>query len=117
MQLEEVKLPEVEWYIDERIFVKQMLMDKAGIYVPKHKHDYDHCSMLATGSVRVWHDDKLVGDFKAPKPLTVKAGIFHTYMSLEPNTLVYCIHATKGDEVEISEFQNEINPAILAEGV
>lgn len=117
MQLEEVNLPEVEWYIDERIFVKQMLMDREGICVPKHKHDYDHCSMLATGSVRVWHDDKLVGDFKAPMPLTVKAGIFHTYMSLEPNTLVYCIHATNGAEVEISEHQTEINPAIIAEGV
>ncbi len=117
MQLEEVTLPEVEWYIDERIFVKQMHMEKAGVYVPKHKHDYDHCSMLAAGSIRVWHDEKLIGDFKAPQPLTVKAGIFHTFMSLEPNTLVYCIHATKDGEVEVAGEQTEINPAILAEGV
>ena len=116
-KLKKIALPEVEWYIDERLFVKQMLMKDAGIYVPKHKHDYDHCSMLATGSVRVWHDGKRVGDFKAPMPLTVKAGIFHTYMSLEPNTLVYCIHATKDGDVEVAGEQTEINPAILAEGV
>lgn len=117
MQLDPVDLPDVEWYIDDRIFIKQMLMVKPFTYVPKHSHNYDHCSMLAAGSVRVWHGDKLVGDFKAPLPLTVKAGVLHTYMSLEPNTLVYCIHPTVGDEVEILERQTEINPAILAEGV
>lgn len=112
-----VELPDVEWYIDDRIFIKQMLMKDAGIYVPKHSHSYDHCSMLATGSVRVWHGDDLIGDFHAPMPMTVKAGILHTYMSLEPNTLVYCIHPTVGDEVEILERHNSVNPAILAEGV
>lgn len=117
MQVEEVQLPEVEFYTDEKLFIKQMLMDRAGIYVPKHKHDYNHCSYLAAGSIRIWHDDECIGDFKAPQPITVKANIFHTFMSLEPNTLVLCIHATKDGEVEISEEQHAIRPAIIAEGV
>ena len=74
------------------VFIKQMLLKDAGMLVPQHSHAYDHTSMLAVGSVRVWVEGKYEGDFTAPTPLFIKAKHKHTFQSLVPNTLIYCIH-------------------------
>jgi 3-dehydroquinate synthase class II len=55
----------------------------------------------------------MVGDFKAPVPIHIKAGIKHTFLSLEPNTIVYCIHATGGDEVEVLDEHTHVRPSII----
>ncbi len=98
------QLENIEFYIDGGLFVKQMSMPFTGTLVPQHSHAYDHVSMLALGSVRVWADNILVGDFTAPKPITIKAGVKHTFMSLEDDTLIYCIHRLdENNEVPILE--------------
>jgi hypothetical protein len=83
------------------VFIKQMLLKDAGTLVPQHAHVYDHTTMLATGSVRVWVEGVLKGDFQAPKPLFIKAKVKHTFQSLEPNTLLYCIHRSRGGPIAI----------------
>jgi quercetin dioxygenase-like cupin family protein len=86
----------------DNVFIKQMFIKEKGTFIPQHSHRYDHTSMLATGSVRVWMDGQLVGDLTAPCPIFIEAFKKHTFMSLEPNTLLYCIHnVTRGREVEI----------------
>ena len=37
----------VEIKMADGIFVKQMVLSRAGTMVPQHAHDYDHLSMLA----------------------------------------------------------------------
>ena len=74
------------------VFIKQMFLKDAGTLVPQHSHTFDHTSMLAVGSVRVWVEDQFQGDFKAPTPLFIAAKRKHTFQSLEPNTIIYCIH-------------------------
>lgn len=94
----------VEIRSTDDIFVKQMVIPKSGTIVPQHSHAYDHLSMLAVGSVRVWEDGEDKGVVKAPAGITIKSGVKHTFMSLEDNTIIYCIHniARSGD-VEILE--------------
>lgn len=77
------------------VFIKQMLLKDAGTMVPQHAHEYDHTSMVAAGSVRVWIDGELAGDYAAPRPLFIKARAKHTFQSLQPQTLIYCIHNVK----------------------
>jgi hypothetical protein len=77
------------------VFVKQMYLKDAGTLVPQHAHVFDHTTMLAVGSVRVWVDGVLQGDFMAPAPLFIKAKVKHSFLSLEPDTLLYCIHNIK----------------------
>jgi len=114
----EITLPEVEFMVSDGIFIKQMLLATAGIYVPQHSHTYDHASMIASGSVRVWQDEKLMGDFKAPMPFEIKAGVKHTFLSLEDNTVVYCIHQTRNYEgVSIESEHNHVSDNILSQGV
>lgn len=114
---ESVELPDVEFTIQDGIFIKQMYLDRAGLYVPQHSHKYDHASMLASGSVRLWKDGELAGDFKAPTPINITAGTKHTFMSLEPNTVIYCIHRTdRHGIVEVDEEHARVDDAILAQG-
>jgi hypothetical protein len=84
--------PEWEHITIDGVFIKQMLLKDAGTMVPQHAHRYDHTSMLATGSVRMWKDGQFVADFVAPAPIFIKADAKHTFQSLEANTLIYCIH-------------------------
>lgn len=117
MNYEITELPEVEFTIQDDIFIKQMYLKDAGMYVPQHSHSYDHASMLASGAIRVWQNDELVGDFKAPIPINIKAGIKHTFMSLEPGTVVYCIHRTdRFGAVEIHEEHTHVRDSILSQG-
>jgi len=87
----------VEIYDDaDGIYIRQIQLKKQGYGVPGHKHTYDHTSMLATGAVRAWRDDKFIGDFVAPTGIKILAGCFHKFVALEDNTVMYCIHNTHG---------------------
>jgi len=111
--MQEIELPNVEFAVADEIFIKQMYMEHAGTYVPQHSHKYDHTSMLATGSIRVWQNDICIGDFKAPLPIEIKAGTKHTFLSLEPNTTVWCIHRMREGEIEIDEYHERVSEKIL----
>ncbi len=94
------------------LFIKQMPLKDAGMAVPQHAHTYDHYTMLAAGSLKVIKDGVEIGIFKAPKPIFIEAGAKHLLISMEPNTLAYCIHnIARTGEVEIAEeHQLEIEP-------
>ncbi len=115
-EFKSVELPEVEFTIQDGILIKQMLFKNKDIFVPQHSHKYEHASMLAHGSVRVWQDGICLGDFFAPIPINIPANCLHTFKSLEPNTVVYCIHRTdRENKVEIAEEATFVNPLILQE--
>lgn len=93
------------------IFVKSMLIQRAGTFVPQHSHSYDHLSMLAVGAVAVWEDGEPAGTHYAPKGLTIRAGVKHTFRSLVDNTLIYCVHRIdRTGEVEIAEEHQIVSP-------
>lgn len=79
-------------YEADGIFIKQMHIKKEGTTVPQHSHKYDHVSMLARGSVHVWADGIHVGKHVAPHGIFIKAGVKHKFLSLEDDTIIYCVH-------------------------
>lgn len=93
--------PDWEHISVDGVFIKQMYLKEPGTMVPQHAHRYDHTSMLATGSVRMWKEGLFVADFVAPAPIFIKAGVKHMFQSLEANTLIYCIHNARAGRVEI----------------
>lgn len=96
--------PVVEIKMADGVFIKQMAIAKAGTLIPQHSHAYDHTSMVAVGAVRVWCDGKLLGDFRAPTGILIKAFSKHTFQALEQGTIVYCIHnVSRTGDVEIME--------------
>lgn len=94
----------VEIYMTDGIFIKQMVVPLRMTYVPQHSHKYDHTSMLAAGSVKVWADDVYMGTYKAPCGILIKKGVKHKFLTLEDKTMIYCIHNLKdSDVVEVLE--------------
>lgn len=94
--------PVVEIHMADEVFIKQMLIAKAGTFIPQHTHTYDHTSMLAVGRVRVWAGDAEPHDYTAPTGFLIAAGVKHTFLALEDNTIVYCIHnVSRTGEVDI----------------
>lgn len=94
---------EVDISIADDIFVKQVHVPKAGTYLPQHSHKFDHTSLIAAGSVRVWTDGICMGVFEAPKPIFIAAGKKHLFCTMKDNTVIYCIHNVSRGEIEVSE--------------
>ena len=81
------------------LWSKMMHFDEVGQCEAGHSHVFDHLTLLAMGSLRVIVEG-VPTDFKAPHMIYIKAGKVHELISLEPNTVAYCIHALRdGDNV------------------
>lgn len=76
-----------EYTAADGVFIKEMRIPKAGTVVPQHSHEYDHTSFVANGSV-MFEGRKVI----APAPLFIPAFKKHTFIALEDDTLVLCIH-------------------------
>lgn len=101
----------VEIHFAGGLFVKQMRFAEANTYIPQHAHGSDHLSMLARGSVRVWEDGKYVGDRVAPTGIMIRAGVKHVFMSLQPETIIYCIHNIGDRDYPEITAKNHLVPA------
>lgn len=78
------------------VFVRQMTFAKAGDTELGHKHQYDHLSLLASGAIQVRIGDQ-VSEFFAPHMVFIRAEQQHELMALADNTVMYCIHALRGE--------------------
>jgi len=57
----------------------------------QHVHQFDHATMIVTGSARLWIGSEIEGDYKAGDIAEVKAGKIHVFEALEDNTRLTCI--------------------------
>jgi hypothetical protein len=94
----------VEIRMADDIFIKQITVPKAMTLIPQHSHVYDHTSMIAVGTFRVWKDGVLLGDFTAPTGLLIEARTKHAFLSLTDGATLYCIHnVSRTGEMDIQE--------------
>ena len=85
------------------VYVRAVTLKK-GFYLPQHTHAYDHLTVVAHGAVRGWQDGELLGDFKGPCTVVIKAHTKHLFLALEENTVFLCVHNTsRTGEVEVEE--------------
>ncbi len=99
---------QVDFNTVDDVFVKQLVVAKAGTFIPQHSHCYDHSTLVATGRVAIWVDGKAAGIHSAPYMMLIKRGTKHLFETLEDNTILYCIHnLTHSGVVEILE-QHEL---------
>jgi quercetin dioxygenase-like cupin family protein len=95
---------QVDFHTADQVFVKQMVVKRAGTFIPQHSHCYDHTTMVATGRVAVWVDGEPLGNFTAPAALLMRSGTKHLFETLEDNTTLYCIHnLSHGGAVQVLE--------------
>lgn len=82
----------IEIHTVDGVFLKQYVLPLAGMIVPQHAHAWSHLTMLARGAVHVWKDGVHLGRFDAPRGIEIEAGAKHTFQTIEPDTVLYCVH-------------------------
>jgi hypothetical protein len=99
------KGPEIQISCLSNVYVRRMFFAEEGIVEVGHRHPYSHASLLAAGSISVQIYNDLTETlfepviYKAPAMVMIQKNVAHQITSLEPNTVVCCIHALR-DETE-----------------
>ena len=86
--------PITDLKIVDNVFVKLHRFIEVGDTHEGHAHAFDHITLLASGSVKMVHDNG-ESEFKAPHLIVTPKGIKHQFTALEPNTVFCCIHAIR----------------------
>lgn len=82
------------------VFCKMMHFKKAGDVETGHKHQFDHVTLIAKGSLQI-EVDGVKTVFKAPHVAFIRKEVIHELTALEDDTLAYCIHGLRdGDGVD-----------------
>lgn len=90
---------QIEIHSANGLYIRQVLIPKSGTVLPQHVHPTSHLTMVARGRVWVWQGKDGPHPYAAPTGVLVKAGVPHTFMSREDDTLLYCIHSTSDPEM------------------
>jgi quercetin dioxygenase-like cupin family protein len=85
-----------------------MKLDEAGLIVPQHSHTEPHTTLLTSGALRAWRGGELLGDFHAPSAIYIEAFIKHKFVSLEKNTLAFCVFSKPPVTHETHDLQEAI---------
>lgn len=80
------------------IFSRQMHFLKEGDIEYGHTHHFDHMTLLAKGSLAVTVNGETT-EFKAPQMIWIKSDNKHELVSLEDDTIAYCIHGLRDLDV------------------
>lgn len=105
--------PETRITCASNLWLRQMHFVKIGDKNEGHEHNYDHMTLLATGSVAV-HVNGQTTKFTAPHMIFIKAGQRHYVEALEDNTIAYCVHALRDKDTEEILDPNQIPEGIDA---
>jgi quercetin dioxygenase-like cupin family protein len=109
--LPNVREAQVALGLVKNLWTRQMHFLKAGDIESGHAHQFDHCTLLAYGSLTVTVNGKSK-DFKAPQMIYIKAGEYHELKALEDDTVAFCIHALRDKETG-----DIISPDMLPAGI
>jgi hypothetical protein len=95
-----------EW-ISGNIFIRPNPLPKKGNMVLGHKHNFDHTTIVFTGSVHVkakLPDGRVIEkDFVAPSHFLVKADVEHEIVALEDGTEFWCVYSHRDPQARITE--------------
>lgn len=104
--------PEIKLGCVANLYSRMMHFKKRGDIEIGHTHQFDHLTLLASGSLQVTANGE-TSKFAAPHMLYIKKDVVHELVALEDNTVAFCIHALRdGNGVD-----DIIDPSMIPEGV
>ena len=92
----------IDLNMDLGVFVKVIPL-QAEKLVPQHSHEFPHVTVLVRGTVRVWKNGVLDGDYAAPCGILISAHTKHVFQTLTEAVLL-CVHDVEATGiVEVAE--------------
>ena len=88
---------EISHFFSGREYAKQMTLP-AGHYAETHSHNFDHLSILASGTVTV-ELDGINETFTGPTCIVIRAGQQHK-ITAHTDSVWFCVHATDETDPE-----------------
>ena len=112
---------ETEHVMQHNVYLKKMNFKEENITYCGHYHEYDHVTLIASGRVRVKFSSipemgipEEIKEYSAVSTFVTRSFREHEITSLEPNTMVCCIHGIREDNGEIivpkTELENLHDP-------
>ena len=95
----------IEHHFSSGVYAKECVIPSNYVLI-QHKHEFDHLSILASGSIELLVDG-VRSVVHAPACLTIKAGKHHGVKSLT-EVVLYCIHAIDHSEKILDSEETEI---------
>ena len=96
----------MEW-VSGNVYIRPNVLPEVGSMVDGHTHNFDHTTIVFTGSVKVTATlpDGSVqeGEFIAPAHFLVRADVMHRIVATAPGTQFWCVyshHTPQGDVVQ-----------------
>ncbi len=83
------------------IFIRPSGFLHAGKTMPRHRHNFDHTTIVFSGSLRIVPDDGPPAVLKAPAEYLVKAGVEHEITALEDGTVYWCVYSHRSANGEV----------------
>ena len=105
---------EVDFHTADGVFIKSIMGFKRDDVIPQHIHAYDHTTFVAVGGIGVFKDNVYDRPYRAPAAILIKAGVKHTFLVLEDDTLLLCIHNLKGEKAVKVLAEHEIDADDIA---
>lgn len=81
----------------------------AGTILPQHSHTFPHLSAIMAGAVQVDADGVDLGVFEAPAFVKIAARTRHTFRTLQPDTVICCLHAVGEAEAVDIHAEHHLN--------
>ena len=88
-----------EW-ASGNVFIRASGHLPKGKVIDGHAHNFDHTSIVLSGSVRIKTDEQ-EQTFHAPSHLLIKAGVRHEITILEDETVFWCVYAHRTPQGDI----------------
>ena len=87
------------------IFLKTYTVPDANTLLPQHAHHHAHITLIISGAVRAYCEDRWLGDFEGPAVVKIEARQRHSFQTLTSGVVFACIHASDAtdDEALIAE--------------
>jgi hypothetical protein len=98
-----------EFWVGGNIAVREMKFEKVGDVVVGHKHNFDHTTYVAKGSLKIEQLDEngsviksVIKDSSMGKNFVlIKAEVTHRITALEDNSIGHCIYAHRTPQGEV----------------
>jgi len=95
-----------EEFIYGNVWIRELLFYKKGAKKRGHIHNFDHIHYVARGSVNIFiinpdGNENFLQTLHDGCKIKVPAGVAHSVVALEDNTLSLCIQAVRDDDLNI----------------